>query len=101
MNTKETHVLITGATKGIGHELAKIFAKDGYNLVLTSRDKTELDGIAAELRREHQIQIATIAKDLFDPENAFQLYDEIKAKGIEIGILVNNAGHGHYGEFIE
>jgi len=101
MTTSKQHVLITGGSMGIGFELAKLFAQDGYNLVLVARDQGELDSAAAELKKMNHIDVQTIAKDLFDPENAFKLYDEIKTKGVEIGILVNNAGHGHYGEFID
>lgn len=101
MTTTKKHVLITGGSMGIGFELAKLFASDGYNLVLVARDQTELDNAAAEVKKLNHIDVVTIAKDLFEPENAFQLHNEVKTKGIDIGILVNNAGHGHYGEFVD
>ncbi|HET6228044.1 MAG TPA: SDR family oxidoreductase [Bacteroidia bacterium] len=93
------HVLITGATSGIGYELAKLFAQDGYNQIIVARSFTELQGTATELRG-YGIKVIPIAKDLFEPKAAIELYEEVKALGININILVNNAGHGHYGEFV-
>jgi short-subunit dehydrogenase len=101
MAAEKQHVLITGATAGIGYELAKLFARDNYNLVIVARSSEELDKTASELGAVNGVEVITIAKDLFEPNAAFELYDEIKAKGIEIGILVNNAGQGNYGEFVE
>ena len=56
--------LITGASAGIGYELSKIFAKNGYNLVLVSRNKQRLEGIAEEIKNQHEIIVKVIAKDL-------------------------------------
>jgi short-subunit dehydrogenase len=92
------YALITGATSGIGFELAKLFAADHYNLVITGRNQQELDAKAAELKQQG-VEVVTIAKDLFNRQEAFDLYDEVKAKGIEIDVLVNDAGQGQYGEF--
>jgi short-subunit dehydrogenase len=99
MTSTKKHVLITGGTTGIGYELARLFAKDHYNLVLVARKQQELDKAAKDLKLINKIEIVTIAKDLFNKENAFAVYDEIKSKGIKIGILINNAGHGLYGKF--
>ena len=99
--TNKKYVLITGATSGIGYELAKLFAKDGYNLVIAARNKNELQNTSAELERQFGIDVITFSKDLFDSENAFDLYNEIILKGIQIDVLVNDAGQGHYGEFID
>ena len=92
------YALITGATSGIGYELAKLFAADNYNLVLVSRNQQELDNKAAELRQQG-IEVITIAKDLFNRQEAFDLYDEVKTRGLQIDVLVNDAGQGLYGEF--
>ncbi|RYZ99936.1 MAG: SDR family oxidoreductase [Sphingobacteriaceae bacterium] len=95
---KDKYALITGATSGIGFELAKLFAADRYNLVIVARDQQQLDNTATKLR-EQGVEVITISKDLFDRQAAFDLYDEVKAKGIQIDVLVNDAGQGVYGEF--
>lgn len=96
------YALITGASSGIGYELAKLFAQDGYNLVLVSRGENgDLERVASELKNQYNIQVETLAKDLFKRENAFAVYDEVKAKGIEINVLVNDAGQGNYGLFTD
>ena len=99
--TNKKYALITGGTSGIGYELAKLFAKDGYNLVIAARDENELENTSAELERNFGIDVVTFSKNLFDPENAFDLYNEIILKGIQIDVLVNDAGQGHYGEFVD
>jgi short-subunit dehydrogenase len=100
MNTSNKYVLITGASSGIGYELAKLFASDQYNLVIASRDIDELESRAAEFRLMG-VEVHCIARDLFDPENAFALYADVNALGISIEILVNDAGQGVYGLFSE
>ncbi|MDB5284903.1 MAG: oxidoreductase [Bacteroidota bacterium] len=94
----EKYTLITGATSGIGYELAKLFAKDGHNLILVSRTKAELDNVAKELASLN-VKIEILVKDLFGQNAAAELYDEVKAKGLQVNILVNNAGQGQYGQF--
>jgi short-subunit dehydrogenase len=101
MTTQKKYALITGGTSGIGLELAKLFAKDDYHLIIVARSQQELDAAALELKKNNSIDVLTISKDLFDPENAFDVYNEVKKQGIEISALVNDAGHGLYGEFIE
>ena len=98
---KNKCALITGATSGIGYELAKLFAADGYDLFIAARSEEGLKRTAGELEQQFGISVQTFSKDLFDPENAFDLYNEIKMKGIEMDVLVNDAGQGEYGEFIE
>jgi short-subunit dehydrogenase len=93
------YALVTGGTSGIGLELAKLFAKDGYNLVLVARNEDELAMASQEVKAINDVDIISISKDLFDPENAFALYDELQQKGIAINVLVNDAGQGQYGEF--
>jgi uncharacterized protein len=100
MQQNGKYALITGATSGIGYELAKLFAKDGYNLVLVARSQQDLDTTAAELRT-NGITVTTFSKDLFDPSNAAEIYQQVKADGIEIDVLVNDAGQGIYGEFTD
>jgi uncharacterized protein len=100
-NNQKGYALITGGSSGIGYELAKCFAEDGYNLVLVARTEEDLSQRAAELKQQYGIQVQTIAKDLFQQNAPFELYDDVKAKGITIDVLVNDAGQGEYGLFIE
>jgi short-subunit dehydrogenase len=99
METK-TYTLITGGTSGIGYELAKIFATNGNNLILVSRDEADLTITRNELL-ELGVDVQIISKDLFDKQSPFELYDEICSRGFDVDILVNNAGQGQYGEFAE
>ncbi len=98
MSNTHKYALITGATSGIGYELAKLFAKDHYNLVIVARSEDELNNKAHEFRR-HGIEVITIAKDLFNKEEAFSLCEEIQTQGLDIDVLVNNAAQGEYGFF--
>lgn len=96
--TNQKFALITGATSGIGYELAKLFAKDKYNLIIVSRNSDELDIRAGEFKKEG-IEVITFAADLFNREEAFNLCRDISARGIQVDVLVNNAGQGAYGLF--
>jgi uncharacterized protein len=97
---ERTYTLITGGTKGIGYELAKIFAYNGHNLILVARDENNLNQTARELKALG-VEVITISKDLFIKESPFELYDDIKERGLLVDILVNDAGQGQYGEFAE
>jgi short-subunit dehydrogenase len=101
MQDEKQYALITGATSGIGYELAKLFAKDGYNLVIVARSQHELEKTSADLRQQFGTEIIPITKDLFQPDSGFQLYEEVRNHGISIDVLVNDAGQGQYGQFIE
>lgn len=100
MATNQKYALITGATSGIGYELAKLFAKDQYNLVIVARNTEELEKASNEFKQSG-VEVITISKDLFKVEAPFEIYDEIKSKGIQIDVLVNDAGQGQYGLFAE
>ncbi|MBA9078241.1 SDR family NAD(P)-dependent oxidoreductase [Rufibacter quisquiliarum] len=101
MAATSNYALITGGTVGIGYELANLFAQNGYHLILVARDQTELDQRAAEFRQKHGVEVVTLAKDLFQRQAPFEVYDEVKAKGLPVEVLVNNAGQGQYGEFVD
>ncbi len=93
--------LITGASSGIGLELAKIHAAKGDNLVLVARSKNKLDDCKLELEKTHKITVYTVEKDLSVPDSAQEVYDEIKTQNIQIDYLINNAGFGVFGMFFE
>lgn len=95
-----TAVLITGASSGLGLEFARLFAKDGQNLVLVSRSEGKLYEIKNKLETKYNIHVYVYAKDLSKDNVALDIYDYILEKGIFINVLINNAGFGDYGKFI-
>ncbi len=96
---KNKWALVTGASSGIGREIARQLAADGAHLVLTARRKDRLDSLASELTANHSIQTEIFAADLADsaaPEHIFHFTESLR---LPIEVLVNNAGFGNYGEF--
>src|SRR3954471_1168470 len=96
MENQQKTALITGGTSGIGKELARLFARDQYNLIIVARDQNELDGTASEFRQSGII-VDTIAKDLSNLDEVFALCQELGDRPIDV--LVNDAGQGVYGLF--
>ncbi len=97
-NTSKT-ALITGATSGIGYELAKLFAQDKYNLFITGREQQELDSKASEFKQTYGVEVTTFARDLSKNEEVFSLCQDISSKNTQIDVLVNDAGQGLFGKF--
>ena len=96
------NVLITGATSGIGYELAKRFAEEGYSLVLVARSIENLKETAQDMHSiSGMISIHLIAIDLFEKDAALAIYQQTQELGISVDILVNNAGQGEWGLFTE
>jgi short-subunit dehydrogenase len=94
-------VLITGASSGIGYELAKRFAREGHKLVLVARSRERLEEVRKELSDATGAAVTLIAKDLSRPGSAAELFAELRARSIEIGILINCAGFGASGLFAQ
>ncbi|MFZ1132898.1 MAG: SDR family oxidoreductase [Terriglobales bacterium] len=101
MNTPRKTALITGASFGIGMEFARIFAREGYNLVLVARSADRLRQLAAELEKAHGARSLILAADLSDPGAPAYVLDQTTRADIPIDMLVNNAGFGQYGYFAE
>ncbi|MGB8329715.1 MAG: SDR family oxidoreductase [Polyangiales bacterium] len=93
--------LITGASMGIGEELARIFAADGCDLVLVARSEQKLHHLAEELERAHGIRVHVVPSDLADPTAPASIFAALEHKGLELDYLVNNAGFGASGAFAE
>lgn len=91
--------LVTGASAGIGRELALLFARDGVPLVLVARRKDRLDELAEVLRREGAPSVLVIDQDLADAASPGRIAERVAAAGVEIDQLVNNAGFGSTGRF--
>lgn len=93
--------LITGASSGFGVEFAKLFAHDGFDVVLVARTEPPMQELADRLRAEHAITATVIAKDLSPHGASDELVAELATRGIQVDALVNNAGFAQYGPFVE
>lgn len=98
---KSMTALITGASSGIGLELATVMAKAGHELVLCARSKEKLEAIARELKDTYGTTVHVRVADLSKPDVVTQLCNDLDAQQINIDILVNNAGFGDFGLFVE
>jgi len=101
MENKKKYALVTGATSGIGLELAKLLAKDGYQLIHVARDEQELLKVSTAFQQDYGVEVINFPQDLAEPGAAKTLYDNILNEGLTVDVLVNNAGMGAYGLFIE
>jgi len=91
--------LITGASMGLGAEFARVFAADGYDLVLTARSADRLATLQKEVENLHGIRAHVIVADLADPRAPIAIHDAARRANLEVDVLVNNAGFGMYGLF--
>lgn len=93
--------LVTGASGGIGWELAWLLARDGSDLVLVARSESKLQELAAALRREYGVQVHVVVADLSEPEAPAAVFRATEQAGISVHTVINNAGFGLYGPFLE
>lgn len=91
--------LVTGASSGIGLDLAEILAKHGHDLILVARTGATLDRLAADLSTKYHISATPIPADLSDPTTPQRLYDDLIARNVTVDLLINNAGFGLFGPF--
>lgn len=98
MNAK-TYTLITGASGGIGYDLAKLSAADGRNLILVARSADKLNQLAEDFRKNNHSEVITMPVDLSDEAGVVKLISEITVKNLHVDTLINNAGFGDFGDF--
>ena len=98
---KPETVLVTGASSGIGLELARCFAAEGSRLILVARNTPALEALAEELRRDFKVETVVLTADLSLPETPGKIFSELKGRGIVVDVLVNNAGFGAHGRFLK
>jgi hypothetical protein len=97
----KTWVLITGASSGFGEEFARQYAEQGHSLVLVARRLDRLQKIAGALRQQFSVEVVVEQVDLSDVAAIIQLHQRLSERGISIDILINNAGHGLQGPFLD
>jgi uncharacterized protein len=103
MTTSRTSrtALVTGASSGIGRELAALFAADGHDVILVARRKDRLESLASELNSRFGITTTVIVSDLSQPDSPEKIYSAVRERGLEVDYLVNNAGFGFNSLFWE
>jgi hypothetical protein len=101
ITTENSWVLITGASSGFGEEFARQYAEQGHSLVLVARRLDRLETLAETLRRRYHIDVVVEPVDLSDIAAVIQLRRRLRERGVAIDILINNAGHGLQGPFVD
>lgn len=93
--------LVTGASAGLGNELARLFAKDGHDVILVARSEQRLRTLADDLASAHGVAAHVLVADLGDPGAPASLFDRVQQRGLSVDFLVNNAGFGSNGAFLD
>jgi hypothetical protein len=93
--------LVTGASGGIGYELARLLARDGYDLVLVARGGDKLNEMKQQYEGKAGVRVRVIVKDLSQPSAPQEIHDELQREGVAVDVLVNNAGFTVFGKFLE
>ena len=99
IGSKDSYALVTGASSGMGYEYAKLFAKDGKNIVVLARSQDKLEGLKRDLEKQHGTKVMVLVKDLADPKAPQEVFSGLEKEGINVDVLVNNAGFDVYGKF--
>ena len=89
---KDRYALVTGATSGIGYELAKLLATDGKNLIIVARDENRLEQVKTEIQNRYRTKVKILRKDLSAPQAPLEIFLKLEKEKINIDVLVNNAG---------
>jgi short-subunit dehydrogenase len=95
------YTLITGSSSGIGLEMAKLLAEKNHHLILVARSEDKLEALQKEIRNQFKVDVIYMQYDLSEPNSAQDLYNEVKERNYLVTGLINNAGFGDYGNFIE
>jgi short-subunit dehydrogenase len=98
---EDRYALVTGASTGIGYELAKLLAEDGKGLIIVSRNKDKLEQVKAEIEDKYHNKVKILPKDLSHTQAPLEIYSELEKEDIGVDVLVNNAGFGVFGLFSE
>jgi hypothetical protein len=93
--------LVTGASAGIGEAFARLYARNGHDLVLTARRADRLEKLAEELRESHEVEVEVVPVDLAEPGAVDRIIAAVEARGREVDVLINNAGYGLPGSYAE
>lgn len=101
MKKRKGTALVTGASSGIGLELANCLARGGYDLVLVARNREKLKQVASTLSHRHNVRVLILVKDLSRPAAPQKVFEELQRANVQIDVLVNNAGLGIYGPFVK
>jgi short-subunit dehydrogenase len=101
IGSQDGYALVTGASSGIGYELAKLFAKDGKNVVILARSQDKLEDLKAEIESKYGTNVRMLVKDLSDSHSPQQIVSELENDGVKVDVLVNNAGFTVWGMFSE
>ena len=101
IGSKEKYALVTGASSGIGYELAKLFAQDGKNFVVVARSQDRLEKLKTEIENKSGTKVIVLVKDLSKPDAPQEILSELEKNNINVDVLVNNAGFPVHGKFAE
>ena len=101
IGNKDGYALVTGASSGIGYELARLLAKDGKKLVVVARSQGKLEELKTEIENKYGTNVKVLSKDLSDPKAPQEIFSELEKDSVNVDVLVNNAGFSVWGKFSE